>query len=134
VVGIVAVAVLFLAVGLVTYSWQVAGPRLSVYPVERGARIEGRFLGEYSLDFDRVRIEEIETGNVVCDVSGRTTADIDLVAGLNTPEPMFRPGATVVFRAGADSCPLANGTPYRVTAWGNNGSGNVRPSSVRIQF
>jgi hypothetical protein len=133
-VGIVAVAVLVLAVGLVTYLWQVAGPTLSVYPVERGVHIEGRFLGEYSLDFERVRIDEIETDTVVCDVSGRTTADIDLVAGRNTPETMFRPGATVVFRAGNGSCPLASGTSYRVTAWGNNGAGNVRPSSVRIQF
>ena len=92
-----------LAVGLLTYSCQFAGPALSVYPADRGSRIEGRFLGEYALDFERVRIDEIETGAVMCDLSGRTTADIDLVAGVNTPQTMFQPGATVVFRVGSDS-------------------------------
>jgi hypothetical protein len=134
VLGIVALAVLVLAVGLVTDSCQFAGPVLSVYPADHGLHIEGRFLGEYSLDFERVRIDEIETGAVICDLSGRTTADIDLVAGVNTPPTMFQSGATVVFRVGSDSCRLVDGKSYRVTAWGNNGWGNVRASSVRIQF
>src|SRR5689334_16344728 len=92
VLGIVALAVLVLAVGLVTYSCQFAGPVLSVYPADHGLHIEGRFLDEYSLDFERVRIDEIETGAVICDLSGRTTADIDLVAGVNTPPTMFQSG------------------------------------------
>ena len=134
VLGIVTLAVLALVVGLVTYSCQLRGPTLSVYPADRCVRIEGRFLGEYSLGFERVRIDEIRTGAVICDLSGRTTADIDLVAGINTPETMFGSGTNVVFRAGSDSCRLASGKSYRITAWGNNGSGNVRPSSVSIQF
>ncbi len=132
--GIVALAVSGLAVGLVTYSCQLAGPTLSVYPAGHGVHIEGRFLGEYELGFERVRIDEIGTGTVVCDLSGSTNADIDLSAGLNTPQTMFQPDVAVVFRAGADSCRLADGKGYRVTAWGNNGWGNVRASSVRIRF
>ena len=55
-------------------------------------------------------------------------------AGLNTPQTMFAPGASVVFRAGSDSCQLAPGKRHQVTAWGNNGRGNVRPSSIPLQF
>jgi len=71
---------------------------------------------------------------VICDVSGRTTADIDLIAGVNTPQTMFERGSTVAFRAGSDACRLVTGKSYRVTAWGNNGWGNVRASSISIRF
>jgi hypothetical protein len=65
---------------------------------------------------------------------GSTTADLHLAAGTNTLETMFTPGAAMQFRSGSGSCALANGQSYQVTVWGNNGWGNVRASSVTVQF
>src|SRR5262245_39370437 len=100
VLGLSFAAVLTLVVVFVTYSCQLAGPTLTALQRGDRLRVEGRFLGEYSLGFERVRIEDDKTQEVICDLSGRTTADIDLIAGLNTPQTMFGPKAEVTFRAG----------------------------------
>lgn len=116
------------------YSCQFAGPKLSIHARDNGVRIQGRFLGEYDLGFERVRINQTTTGHVVCEVVGTAKADLHLIAGTNTREMMFGPAATVEFRSGSESCSLAKGQTYAVTIWGNNGWGNVRASSLRVQF
>jgi hypothetical protein len=127
-------ALLALVVVFVTYSCQIAGPRLTAHQRGDHLRVEGRFLGEYSLGFERVRIEDPETRNVICEMFGRTTADVDLIAGPNTPQTMFGPESEVVFHAGPAACQLVPGKSYRLTAWGNNGWGNVRASSIVLRF
>ena len=134
VVGVTSAVLLGLGVVVAMYSCQVAGPRLTAHQRGDHLRVEGRFLGEYSLGFERVRIEEHQTRSVICDMSGRTTADVDLIAGANTPETMFGPESEVVFRAGPGACQLLPGKSYRLTAWGNNGWGNVRASSILLRF
>ncbi len=134
IVGIVVVAAASAVVALFIYSSRIAGPRLSAHRIGNRVHVEGRFLGDYSLDFERVRIEDAATGAVICDVSGRTSADLDLQPGANTPETMFERGSAVLFRIGAGTCRLSSSQDYRVTAWGNNGWGNVRPASIHIRF
>ena len=134
VLGLSCAAVLVLVMVFVTYSCQIAGPTLTALPRGDHLRVEGRFLGEYELGFERVRIEDDKTQEVICDLSGRTTADIDLIAGLNTPQTMFGPEAEVTFRGGSEACQLERGKGYRVTAWGNNGWGNVRASSILLRL
>ena len=134
VLGLSFAVVLVLIVIFVTYSSQVRGPTLTALQRGDHVRVEGRFLGEYSLGFERVRIEDPETGAVICDMSGRTNADIDLAVGVNTPQTMFGAGSDVIFRAGSGVCQLARGQSYELTAWGNNGSGNIRASSILLQF
>jgi hypothetical protein len=134
IVGIVVVAAAGALTALLAYASWIAGPGLSAHRIGDRIHVEGRFLGEYSLGFERVRIEDAATGAVICDVSGRTSADLDLRPGANTPATMFERGATVQFRVGAGTCRLSSGHGYRVTAWGNNGWGSVRPSSIHVRF
>ena len=47
---------------------------------------------------------------------------------------MFARGSAVTFAIGSGACRLSPDRSYRVTAWGNNGWGNVRPSSIDIRF
>jgi hypothetical protein len=133
-IGIVIVATVLAVVALVAYVSQVAGPGLSARRIGDRVRVEGRFLGEYALDFGRVRIEDAATGAAICDLAGRTPSNLDLAPGVNTPGTMFGQGAVVTFRIGAGACRLAAGQRYRVTAWGNNGWGTVRPTSIDIRF
>jgi len=129
-----AVSIVVAGVAVLAYAWGVARPRLTAVPIGDRWRIEGRFLGEYALGFERLRITDAESDAVICDVSGRLPAGVDLARGFNTAARMFGPSAEARFLHGSDACQLMSGRGYLVTAWGNNGWGNVRPSSIRIRF
>jgi hypothetical protein len=133
-VGIVIGATLVAVAVPLIYLSQIAGPGLSARRIGDRVRVEGRFLGEYALDFERVRIEEAASGAAICDFAWRTPADLDLAPGVNTPVTMFAQGSVVTFRVGGGACRLVPGQRYRVTAWGNNGWGTVRPTSIDIRF
>ncbi len=96
--------------------------------------IRGRFLGEYELGFERVRIKDAVSEAVICDISGDVNADFHLTPGINTPPTMFGHDVHVMFEYGSGACRLMANHDYVVTAWGNNGWGNVRSSSIRIRL
>lgn len=124
-----------LLAGRTMYSCAVAGPALTSSASGAGVLVQSRFLGEYALGFERVRISETDTGAVVCDFSGDLSSDIHLAAGLNLPDAMFGPGRSAKpLPEGADACRLDQGRPYSVTVWGNNGWGYVRSTTVRVQL
>jgi hypothetical protein len=116
------------------YSMERAGPHLTAEL--RGDRwhIEGRFLSEYSLGFERVKIVDAETSGVICEFAGDTNADIDLVQGINTPAMMFGGDTKLISTQSSRTCELKSGQVYEVTAWGNNGFGKIRPSSIQVRI
>lgn len=119
---------------LIAHSCFVAGPHLTVARRADTVHIAGRFLGEYSLGFERLSITSAGS-EVVCGFLGSTTADVVLRPGLNTPQSLFGPTAEVSVAPGApNECRLTPGHSYRVTVWGNNGSGRVRPSSIDVHL
>jgi hypothetical protein len=128
------VAVLVAGAAFLAYSIERAGPHLTAEL--RGDRwhIEGRFLGEYSLGFQRVKIVDVATGGVICGFAGDTSADVDLVQGINTPAMMFSGDATLASTQASRTCELEPGRVYEVTAWGNNGFGKIRPSSIQVRI
>ena len=124
-----------LTAALVAHSCFVAGPHLTVARRAGTVHIAGRFLGEYSLGFERLSITSAGSEVVVCGFLGSTTADVVLRPGLNTPQSLFGPTAQVSVAPGAPTeCRLTPGRSYRVTVWGNNGSGRVRPSSIDVHL
>jgi len=74
IVGIVVIALVVFVIGLTTYSCLIAGPHLTARGSGDGIRIEGRFLGEYSLGFNRVQIRDIGSDAVICDIVGSWNA------------------------------------------------------------
>jgi hypothetical protein len=123
------------ALALLAHSCFIAGPHLSASRGAEVVHIQGRFLGEYSLRFERTRVALAGSDEPVCEFFGTTRADIDLQPGLNTPKTMFGPTARVAAAPGTPgACHIVPGETYRVTAWGNNGWGRVRPSSILVQF
>ena len=128
------VAMVFLGFTAVCYLVASAGPRLTIIRTTEWTAIEGRFLGEYSLGFDRLRIATVDKRVVVCDLAGNWGPDLKLRAGVNTTETMF---GSVPASNGPNiepTCEVKRGQTYRVTVWGNNGSGWSRPSSTEVQF
>ena len=124
-----------LTAALVARSCFVAGPHLTVARRAGTVHIAGRFLGEYSLGFERLSITSAGSEVVVCGFLGSTTADVVLRPGLNTPQSLFGPAAQVSVAPGAPTeCRLTPGRSYRVTVWGNNGSGRLRPSSIDVHL
>ena len=124
-----------LTAALAAHSCFVAGPHLTVARRAGTVHIAGRFLGEYSLGFERLSITSAGSEVVVCGFLGSTTADVVLRPGLNTPQSLFGPTAQVSVAPGAPTeCRLTPGRSYRVTVWGNNGSGRVRPSSIDVHL
>src|SRR5690606_27220072 len=97
-------------------------------------RIAGRFLGEYSLGFQRVKIVDAATSNVICEFVGDTNADIDLAQGINTPAMMFGRDTKLVSMEASGTCELKPGQLYEVIAWGSNGFGKIRPSTIRVRI
>src|SRR5262245_50297835 len=116
-----AVSIVVAGIAFLAYACGIAGPHLTAVAVSDGWHIEGRVLGEYSLGFERVRITDVDSGAVICDVSGQLQSDLDLARGINTPATMFGRDADVIFHRGSDACQLMSGRGYLVTAWGNNG-------------
>jgi hypothetical protein len=118
----------------IAHSCFVAGPHLTVARRADAVHIAGRFLGEYSLGFERLSITSAGS-ELVCGFLGSTTADVVLRPGLNTPQSLFGPTAQVSVAPGApNECRLTPGHSYRVTVWGNTGSGRVRPSSIDVHL
>lgn len=118
----------------VAYTIVRAGPDLTAELDGDRWHIEGRFLGEYSLGFRRVKIVDAATSIVICEIAGNTNADIDLAQGINTPAMMFGRDARFVSVMPSGTCELKLGRLYDVIAWGNNGFGEVRPSAIRIRM
>jgi hypothetical protein len=111
------------------------GPALEVTRSGETVHVAGRFLGEYSLGFERVQVREAGSDRIICDFVGRSNADVDLRPGRNPPVSLFGADARMVPRRGAPpECRLERGSRYQVRAWGNNGSGRVRPSSVVVRL
>jgi len=109
-----------------------AGPRLSARATDGSVHIEARLLGEYELGLDRLRIQAVSTSRTICDLAGHWGSDIDLQVGVNTVATMFREDAATLASDPARECRLDRGNRYRVTLWGNNGWGVVRPASVDV--
>jgi hypothetical protein len=133
-VGVGVLLVMVRGCGWVVYSCENAGPRLSATVVGDRLHIKGRFLGEYELGFQRVRIQDAASEAVICDMSGDVNADVDLTPGINTPSTMFGHDVQVTFQNGSGACQLLANHEYVVTLWGNNGFGNVRSSSIPIRL
>jgi type II secretory pathway pseudopilin PulG len=120
---------------LLAYSCFFGGPRLEVSRSSNGLHVQGRFLGEYALGFDRVRIVDAATGAIVCDLLGSADSDMDLRPGTNDPSTMFGAGTSLSPQPGtASRFQLQPGRVYRITVWGNNGSGYVRSSRISIRL
>jgi hypothetical protein len=95
-------------------------------------RIEGRFLGEYSLGFERLKIQAGSTS--VCDLVGDWNSNLELRAGVNTAATMFVDEEAKSAPDPSRECRLERGQRYRATVWGNNGYGTIRPASIDVEF
>jgi hypothetical protein len=118
----------------VAYSVSMSGPLLTAYPGDGSVRIEGRFLGEYVLGFERLKIQAGSTSRIVCDLEGHWSSDLELRGGVNTVATMFPRDRSRSTPDSTRECRLARGQRYRVTVWGNNGWGHVRPASIDVEF
>ena len=130
-----AAGLLALIAAAIAYPVFIAGPDLKASSRGDGVHLEGRFLGEYALGFERFEIRDGISGNLLCKLAGSFPSDVDLRPGLNTPLSMFGADARVDSHPGTVAeCHLAAGHRYKITAWGNNGCGFVLPSSISVQF
>lgn len=97
-------------------------------------RIEGRFLGEYVLGFERLTIQTASTFRTACDLVGTWSSDLNLRVGVNTIGTIFLDDGRISPADSRRECRLDRGGRYRVTVWGNSGYGRVRPASVHAEF
>jgi|GEM_PF-6588915 len=104
-----------------------SGTSLTAAHTSHEVHISARFLGDYALGLQRMQIRrQAEHDDVVCQYDGTMPSDLYFQAGHNTFSRV-----THQTKPKSDwACDLRQDEGYILTVWGNNGFGDIRPSTL----